>query len=65
LLLVAQRRLRLSHQSLLPHATIHVSRTQTSGLDRNINHWQAVNDFLWIKPNQQSPNWSILPEAER
>lgn len=38
---------------------------KTSGLDRGINNWHAVNDFLWIKPNQQSPHWSVLPEEQR
>ena len=27
-------------------------------------NWSSVQDFKWLK-QQQSPNWSILPEAER
>lgn len=26
--------------------------------------WAKVEDFNWLRA-QQSPNWSILPEAER
>lgn len=28
------------------------------------NHWDQVDDFKWLKA-EPSPNWSILPEAER
>lgn len=28
------------------------------------NHWDQVDDFKWLKA-EHSPNWSILPEAER
>ncbi|KAI9594416.1 tubulin binding cofactor C-domain-containing protein [Syncephalis fuscata] len=26
------------------------------------NRWQEVNDFLWIKRHQASPNWSLLAD---
>ncbi|XP_059137653.1 tubulin-specific chaperone C [Peromyscus eremicus] len=38
---------------------------QDSGLDRNRNNWDHVDDFNWLARNVPSPNWSILPEAER
>ena len=28
------------------------------------NQWDQIDDFKWLKA-EQSPNWSILPEAER
>lgn len=36
-----------------------------SGLDRSRNSWDAVDDFKWLNPNAPSPNWSVLPEADR
>ncbi|XP_006882045.1 PREDICTED: tubulin-specific chaperone C [Elephantulus edwardii] len=36
-----------------------------SGLDRNKNNWNDVDDFNWLARGVASPNWSILPEAER
>lgn len=37
---------------------------QQSKLNATVNMWSAVNDFNWLK-QQQSPNWSILEEAQR
>ncbi|XP_008833977.1 tubulin-specific chaperone C [Nannospalax galili] len=37
---------------------------QDSGLDRNKNNWNAVDDFNWLARDVASPNWSILPEEE-
>lgn len=28
------------------------------------NQWDKVDDFKWLKA-EASPNWSVLPEAER
>lgn len=28
------------------------------------NQWDQVDDFGWLKV-ERSPNWSVLPEAER
>lgn len=28
------------------------------------NQWDQVDDFKWLKA-EPSPNWSILPEADR
>ncbi|KAF6365469.1 tubulin folding cofactor C [Rhinolophus ferrumequinum] len=36
-----------------------------SGLDRNKNNWNDVDDFNWLARGVASPNWSILPEEER
>lgn len=36
-----------------------------SGLDRDTNHWNQIEDFHWLNENEDSPNWSIIPEAER
>jgi hypothetical protein len=33
-------------------------------MDQKENHWDQVDDFKWLKA-EHSPNWSILPEAER
>eukprot|EP01084_Bolivina_argentea_P033907 62697_1 len=35
-----------------------------SEVDRNTNQWNKVKDFNWFK-QQQSPHWSIIPQAER
>eukprot|EP00040_Diaphanoeca_grandis_P023370 m.127072 g.127072 ORF g.127072 m.127072 type:complete len:340 (-) comp29244_c1_seq1:72-1091(-) len=36
-----------------------------SGLDKNTNSWNTIDDFKWLNPNQPSPNWSLIPENER
>ncbi|XP_053456911.1 tubulin-specific chaperone C [Nycticebus coucang] len=36
-----------------------------SGLDRNKNNWNDVDDFNWLARDVASPNWSILPEEKR
>eukprot|EP00484_Ammonia_sp_Unknown_P030297 CAMPEP_0197033976 /NCGR_PEP_ID=MMETSP1384-20130603/12222_1 /TAXON_ID=29189 /ORGANISM="Ammonia sp." /LENGTH=386 /DNA_ID=CAMNT_0042463843 /DNA_START=33 /DNA_END=1193 /DNA_ORIENTATION=- len=33
-------------------------------VDQKLNQWNKVKDFNWFK-QQQSPHWSIIPEAER
>jgi hypothetical protein len=33
--------------------------------DKEKNMWDQVDDFKWLKEDQKSPNWSILPEEER
>ncbi len=38
--------------------------TQTALLAGTRNAWQEVKDFKWLR-TQQSPNWSVLPEAAR
>ena len=38
---------------------------ELSGLDRGRNNWDDVDDFNWLAADKASPNWSILPEAER
>lgn len=35
-----------------------------AGLAKRDNLWNAVDDFQWLRA-QQSPNWQVLPEAER
>ena len=35
-----------------------------AGLDPSNNQWESVDDFDWLKA-QQSPHWSVLPDAER
>ncbi|KAL0984086.1 hypothetical protein UPYG_G00136920 [Umbra pygmaea] len=36
-----------------------------SGLDRGRNNWDQVDDFNWLAIGTQSPNWSVIPEADR
>jgi len=36
-----------------------------SGLDRNVNNWDKIDDFNWLYSGKQSPNWSILPLENR
>lgn len=36
-----------------------------SGLDPNQSNWTCIDDFNFLKQNQQSPNWSFLNEADR
>ncbi|XP_074753231.1 tubulin-specific chaperone C [Athene noctua] len=38
---------------------------QSSGLDRNRNNWNLVDDFDWLATDEPSPNWSLIPEHER
>jgi hypothetical protein len=35
-----------------------------AGLSKADNLWNLVDDFNWLR-TQQSPNWAVLPEAER
>lgn len=32
-------------------------------LTRNPNRYEEVDDFNWLKRNQKSPNWKLLPEV--
>lgn len=36
-----------------------------SGLDRNRNNWDQVDDFNWLAAGTPSPNWTVIPEADR
>ncbi|GAA6214503.1 tubulin-specific chaperone C [Lates japonicus] len=36
-----------------------------SGLDRDRNNWSQVDDFNWLAAGTPSPNWSVIPEADR
>ena len=36
-----------------------------SGLDRDRNNWNQVDDFNWLAAGTPSPNWSVIPEADR
>ncbi|NXT26911.1 TBCC protein, partial [Syrrhaptes paradoxus] len=38
---------------------------ESSGLDRNKNNWNLVDDFNWLATDKPSPNWSLIPEQER
>ncbi|KAM6406163.1 tubulin-specific chaperone C [Pluvialis apricaria] len=38
---------------------------ESSGLDRNRNNWNLVDDFDWLATDKPSPNWSLIPERER
>lgn len=44
------------------HALIRLQKKETE--ESMENHWDQVDDFKWLKA-EHSPNWSILPEAER
>ena len=37
---------------------------ETVGLAADKNQWKLVDDFDWLKASH-SPNWSVLPDAER
>ncbi|KAI3364767.1 hypothetical protein L3Q82_000978 [Scortum barcoo] len=36
-----------------------------SGLDRSRNNWSQVDDFNWLAAGTPSPNWTVIPEADR
>lgn len=36
-----------------------------SGLDQSRNNWSQVDDFNWLAAGTHSPNWSVIPEADR
>lgn len=36
-----------------------------SGLDQKLNNWNQVDDFNWLTAGTPSPNWTVIPEAER
>uniref|UniRef100_A0A8C5GNU3 Tubulin folding cofactor C n=1 Tax=Gouania willdenowi TaxID=441366 RepID=A0A8C5GNU3_GOUWI len=36
-----------------------------SGLDRERNNWDQVDDFNWLDTEAPSPNWTVIPEGER
>lgn len=36
-----------------------------SGLDKNRNNWNQVDDFNWLAAGTPSPNWTVIPEADR
>ena len=38
---------------------------QLAGLEVTKNQWDHVDDFKWIKHDEPSPNWRVLPDAER
>ena len=38
---------------------------QTSGLDRNKNNWNNIDDFNWLSVNEHSPNWTVIEESKR
>ncbi|XP_042363662.1 tubulin-specific chaperone C [Plectropomus leopardus] len=36
-----------------------------SGLDQERNNWSQVDDFNWLAAGTPSPNWTVIPEADR
>ncbi|XP_041938936.1 tubulin-specific chaperone C [Alosa sapidissima] len=36
-----------------------------SGLDKNRNNWDQVDDFNWLAAGTHSPNWTVIPEYDR
>lgn len=36
-----------------------------SGLDPERNNWDQVDDFNWLDTGSPSPNWTVIPEADR
>ncbi|KAJ8416103.1 hypothetical protein AAFF_G00381250 [Aldrovandia affinis] len=38
---------------------------KVSGLDRDRNNWNQVDDFNWLAAGTPSPNWTIIPESAR
>ncbi len=37
----------------------------SSGLDRQINRYDRVQDFNWLASDEASPNWSLIPDKDR
>lgn len=35
-----------------------------SGLDRNVNNWNELDDFDWLATDKPSPNWSLLGDDQ-
>ena len=38
---------------------------QIAGLNPLENNWSLVNDFNWLKTDEPSPNWFVIPEDQR
>lgn len=38
---------------------------EISGLDKNRNSWNDIDDFNWLAADKHSPNWNLIPEQER
>ncbi|KAI1887094.1 hypothetical protein AGOR_G00202580 [Albula goreensis] len=38
---------------------------EVSGLDKDRNNWNQVDDFNWLAVGTPSPNWSVIAEPER
>lgn len=38
---------------------------EKSGLDISSNNWCSVDDFNWLKTNEQSPNWCLMSEKDK
>ncbi len=38
---------------------------EASRLDRTKNNWQLVNDFNWLRTEEQSPNWYIINDESK
>ncbi len=36
-----------------------------AGLDQDRNNWSQVDDFNWLAAGTPSPNWTVIPEADR
>lgn len=36
-----------------------------SGLNQDRNNWRQVDDFNWLAAGTPSPNWTVIPEADR
>lgn len=68
---VGRIRLREIHSSVNtaygcdPGALPHGPSLQASGLNKERNSWNDVDDFHWLRNDEPSPNWAVLPEAER
>ncbi|XP_077594711.1 tubulin-specific chaperone C [Stigmatopora nigra] len=38
---------------------------RAAGLDPERNNWDQVDDFNWLAAGTPSPNWAVIPEADR
>ncbi|XP_054609617.1 tubulin-specific chaperone C [Dunckerocampus dactyliophorus] len=38
---------------------------RAAGLDPDRNNWDQVDDFNWLAAGTPSPNWAVIPKAER
>lgn len=48
-----------------PNIRVDETLLQMSGLERDKNHWDLIDDFNWLSVDEHSPNWFIIEESKR